>query len=83
MNKTVKKVFLLIGILVLIFLIWMLVFNPNGIVSTVYNGIAKGINGQWKKVAGDNAKLIPESWGESDAGDKVNGKGFDMETDGN
>ena len=48
MNKTVKKVFLLIATLVAIFLIWQLVFNENGILRTAYNKIAEGINGQWE-----------------------------------
>lgn len=79
MNKTVKKVFMLIGLLVLIFLIWQLVFNPNGIVKTGYDALADGINGQWEKVAGDGKKIMP-TWGTSDATDDVNGQGFDIET---
>ena len=75
MNKTVKKVFLLIGLLVLIFLIWQLVFNDGGIVKTVYNAMANGINGQWEKVSGSK-KLLPV-WG-SDR--KANGTGFKMDT---
>lgn len=79
MNKTVKKVFMLIGLLVLIFLIWQLVFNDGGIVKTAYNALAEGINGQWDKVAGNSSKLLP-TWGESDATDDVNGKGFEIDT---
>lgn len=52
MNKTVKKVFMLIGLLVVIFIAWQLVFNDGGILKTGYNAIVKGINGQWAKVAG-------------------------------
>lgn len=76
MNKTVKKVFLLIGLLVLIFLIWQLVFNDGGIVKTVYNAMANGINGQWHKVAGSTSNLLPV-WG-SDR--NANGTGFEMDT---
>lgn len=79
MNKTVKQVFLLIGILVLIFLIWQLVFNDGGIIRVGYDAMANGINGQWEKVAGQNQKILP-SWGESDASDNANGQGFDIGT---
>lgn len=81
MNKTVKKVFLLIGLLVLIFLIWQIVFNDGGIVKTVYNAMAGGINGQWAKVAGDGKKLVPE-WGDTSANKNADGKGFTMDTKG-
>lgn len=76
MNKTVKTVFLLIGTLVAIFLIWQLTFNDGGILKTIYNGIAEGINTQWQKVAGKDAELLPE-WNDNTADD--NGKGFDIE----
>lgn len=78
MNKTVKKVFMLIGLLVLIFLIWQLVFNDGGIVKTAYNALATGINGQWEKVSGSK-ELIPE-WDNSDAEQNANGQGFQIET---
>lgn len=81
MNKTVKKVFLLIGLLVLIFLVWQIVFNDGGIVKTVYNAIVNGINGQWEKVAGDGETLLP-TWDDTDAVSDANGQGFEMETDG-
>lgn len=77
MNKTVKTVFMLIAVLVLIFLIWQLFFNQNGILVTGYNAVAKGINGQWEKIAGSGKKLLPE-WGETSA--KSNGKGFEIDT---
>ena len=81
MNKTVKKVFLLIGLLVLIFLIWQLVFNKGGIIKTGYNAIATGINKQWAKVAGSGQKILP-LWDETNAIKDANGKGFDMNTKG-
>ena len=77
MNKTVKTVFLLIGTLVAIFLIWQLVFRDGGILKTGYNALAKGINGQWEKVAGSGQKILP-TWGESKT--DVNGQGFDIKT---
>lgn len=78
MNKTVKKVFLLIGTLVAIFLIWQLFFNDGGILKTGYNALAKGVNGQWVKVAGGDATkdgILP-LWGTDD---KVNGQGFSID----
>ena len=43
MNKTVKTVFLLIGTLVLIFLIWQIMFKDGGVVRTVYDSMVNGI----------------------------------------
>lgn len=77
MNSTVKKVFMLIGMLVLIFLIWQLVFNDNGIVVTAYNAMATGVNAQFEKATGTNSQILP-LWGESDA--ENNGTGFDIGT---
>lgn len=77
MNKTVKTVFLLIGLLVLIFLIWQLFFNDNGILVTGYNALANGINGQWEKVAGAGKTILPQ-WGNTSA--DSNGTGFDIDT---
>lgn len=77
MNKTVKKVFMLIGLLVIIFIAWQLIFNDKGILKTGYNAIVKGINDQWAKVAGTGKSLLPE-WGSTGATD--NGQGFDIDT---
>lgn len=76
MNKTVMKVFLLIGILVVIFLAWSLIFNDGGILRSGYNAIADGINGQWEKVAGDGEEILPK-W----AAGNANGQGFVMDAD--
>lgn len=77
MNKTVKKVFMLIGVLVAIFLAWQLIFNNGGILKTMYNNIANGINGQWVKVAGSGQELLP-IWSDTTA--KDNGTGFEINT---
>lgn len=77
MNKTVKKVFMLVGLLVIIFIAWQLIFNDGGILKTGYNALANGVNAQWKKVAGDKSTLIP-TWGNTNAYD--NGKAFDINT---
>lgn len=76
MTKTVKTVFLIIGVLVLIFIVWQLVFNDGGILKTGYNAMADGINSQWEKVAG-SGKTILATWG-SNA--DSNGTGFDIDT---
>lgn len=79
MSKTVRKVFLIVGTLVFVFLVWQLVFNDGGIIKTVYNAFVDGVNGQWHKAAGDDSDLLPH-WDESKAED--NGKGFDIDTGG-
>lgn len=80
MNKTVKKVFMLLALLVGIFLAWQMIFNKGGIIQTVYTSIADGINGQYEKVAGKGKKILPE-WGASGKDTKdANGKGFDIDT---
>ena len=76
--KPVVKVFLLVGTLVLIFLIWQLVFNGGGVIKTAYNAIANGINTQWEKVAGDDETLLP-TWDDTDAEEDANGEGFDID----
>lgn len=77
MNKTVKKVFVLIGILVGIFIAWQLIFNDGGILKTGYNALANGINSQWAKVAGKGQTILA-IWSDSNATD--NGQGFNIDT---
>ena len=80
MNKTVKKVFVLLALLVGIFLAWQMIFNDGGIIQTVYTAIADGINGQYEKTAGKGKKILPE-WGASGKNTKdANGQGFDIDT---
>lgn len=81
MNATVKKVFLLIGLLVLIFLIWQIVFKDGGIVRTVYNNMVNGINKQWEKVAGTGEKLLP-TWADTGAATGADHGGFEIGTEG-
>ena len=78
MNKTIAKVFLIIGILVLVFIIWQLVFNDGGILKTGYNSVANLVNHQWEKVAGKNQILLT-TMGTDNAED--NGKAFDIDTE--
>lgn len=73
MNKTVKKVFAVIALLVAIFLAWQMLFNKGGIIVTGYNAVVNVINTQWEKVSG-NDELIPE-WNAD-----TNGKAADIDT---
>lgn len=77
MNGTIKKVFLIIGLLVLIFIAWQLVFNDGGILKTGYNSMANGINGQWQKVAGKNQTILA-LWDSNRA--TSNNTGFEINT---
>lgn len=77
MNKTVVKVFVLIGILVGIFIAWQLIFNEGGILRTGYNSLANGINKQWVKVAGSGQTILA-MWTNSTATN--NGTSFEIGT---
>lgn len=78
MNGTIKKVFLIIGLLVIIFIVWQLVFNEGGILRTGYNSMANGINAQWQKVAGSNQTILA-LWNGTNATD--NNTGFEIDTE--
>lgn len=60
MNKTIVKVFVILGILVLALLVWAFVFG-NGL-ETIFNAIIAPINGIYRDMIGGNASdsLIPE-----------------------
>lgn len=77
MNKTVKKVFMLLGVLVASFLVWQLVFNNGGILKTAYNSVAGSINTQYAKAAGTGQKILP-LWTNANADN--NGQAFDIDT---
>lgn len=79
MSKTIRKVFMIVGTLVLVFLAWQLIFNNGGIIKTGYNAIASGVNGQWEKAAGTGQTLIP-LWNDTDATEDANGQGFSIDT---
>lgn len=79
MNKTVKKVFMLIALLLGIFLAWTLIFNDGGILKTAYNSVANGVNKQWAKTAGSGQTLLA-TWGSGANKTTTNGTGFDANT---
>lgn len=59
MNKTIVKVFIILGILVLALLVWAFVFG-NGLQS-IFNAIIAPINGIYQAMTGNSASsLIPE-----------------------
>ena len=79
MKKTIITVFLVLAVIVLAFLIWELFFaDSNGILHIAYNSVANGVNTQWKKLAGDNAVLMP-LW---DEGAKADAKRKDKHKEG-
>ena len=66
----IKKVFLVIGVLVLAFLIWQLVFNDGGVLITGWNAVADTVNGVWQKITGNSTSTIVPEWGDAvDAGE--------------
>lgn len=70
MNKTIKKVFMIIGILVLAFLIWDIFFRDNGVVQTFFNAIITVINNGWKDITGGDTNILP-TWGTEDNGSSL------------
>lgn len=66
MNKTITKVFLVLGVLLLCLIIWFFVFGSNG-VQLAYNGVKDVVNGAYQTVVGEDAELLPE-WAGDPAG---------------
>lgn len=65
--KTIKRVFLVIATLVLIFILWGLFFNDGGILRTAYNALINPVNKTWQTITGDSSdssKLLP-NWGDA------------------
>jgi hypothetical protein len=77
MNKTILKVFMIVGLLVIIFIAWQLIFNDGGILKTGYNAMVDGVNKQWEKVSGAGNTILVK-WGSSNA--TSNGQGFTLNT---
>lgn len=72
MKKTILTVFIVLAVLVLIFLVWELFFADTGVMHSIYNSVASGLNAQWAKVAGTNSELLPTWDGGSQGGDQQN-----------
>ena len=60
MSKSVLKVFLIIGALVLALVAWSLTFGDGGLVQAGWNGMATYVNGIYSKITGAPEKLVPE-----------------------
>ena len=65
--STLQKVFLVVGVLVLIFLLWQLFFNNGGVLQIGWNALAGVVNGSWDKITGGNTPLMP-LWGTASQG---------------
>ena len=74
MSKTVTKVFLIIGALVLCFIAWTLVFGKSGGMKTAYNAMAEQINTGFKNLTGGTTNVIP-TWGTTDGTTSVEDNG--------
>ena len=60
MNKTIVKVFIILGILVLALLVWAFVFG-NGLQS-IFNAIIAPINGIYQAMTGQNSQSLIPKW---------------------
>lgn len=69
----IKKVFLIIGVLVLAFLVWQLVFSDGGVLISAWNSIAGVINGTWQTITGDSTAVLVPEWGDAVDGSKNDG----------
>lgn len=60
MNKSTLKIFLVVGLLVLIFVAWQVIFNDGGVLQTAFNAMVDTINNIFKKVTGGTTDLLPK-----------------------
>ena len=60
MNKTIVKVFIILGVLVLALLIWAFVFG-NGL-STIFNAVIDPINGIYQAMTGQKSQSLIPRW---------------------
>lgn len=60
MNKTIVKVFIILGILVLALLIWAFVFG-NGL-ETIFNAVIAPINGIYQAMTGNTGSSLIPAW---------------------
>lgn len=57
--KTITKIFLVVGALFLVFIVWSLVFNNGGVLQIAYTAIEKLINTGWTTLTGSSSPLLP------------------------
>lgn len=60
--KTVTKVFLLIGTLMVILIVWQVFFNEGGVIRTGYNAVVTPINNIWSKATGSPDSVLIPAW---------------------
>lgn len=60
MDKLVRDIFLIIGSLVLMMLVWQMMFAGNSsILMTTYNAVATEINENWSRVNNQDTLILP------------------------
>lgn len=59
MSKSVLKVFVIIGALVLALVVWSLTFGDGGLVQAGWNGVALFINDLYSGITGSTQMLVP------------------------
>jgi hypothetical protein len=64
MSKNLRNVFILVGVLVLIFLVWQLFFNDGGILQKGWNALVGVVNNTWNSLAGGSDGILP-TWGDA------------------
>ena len=57
--KPITKGFLIIGVLLLCFLVWSLVFEDGGVLALAWNAIANEVNGMYQDITGSTNELMP------------------------
>ena len=63
MHKTIINVFLIIGVLVIMFIAWQLIFTENGgVLVTTYNSLANSVNKVWSTSNGGTKDSIMPTW---------------------
>lgn len=60
MTGTIKKVFLVIGVLVLCLIIWGVFFG--GALGNLWNAAGGELNKGWEKITGDTDTQLVEDW---------------------
>ena len=70
MEHTFKQVFLIIGLLLLVFLSWLLLFTPKGIVANVYNTFAQTVSMKRQEANGGDDQILPY-WGQNNTNQEM------------
>lgn len=60
MNKTIVKVFVILGILVLALLVWAFVFGDG--LQTIFNAIIAPINNIYQAMTGQKSQVLIPPW---------------------